>query len=69
MLTFQVSRAVRNAFWDRQGANKLNKVQSVGMSSIPTGRREVGVRGDGGCFSRAVALAVDGKADHAYPVF
>ena len=23
MLTFQISRAVRNAFWDRQGANKL----------------------------------------------
>ena len=26
MLTFQVSRAVRNAFWDRQGANKVSSI-------------------------------------------
>ena len=26
MLTFQFSRAVRNAFWDRQGANKVSSV-------------------------------------------
>ena len=39
------------------------------MSSIPAGRREVNVRGDGNCFYRAMALAVDGKTDHAYPVF
>ena len=39
------------------------------MSSVPAGRREVNVRGDGNCFYRAMALAVDGKTDHAYPVF
>ena len=38
------------------------------MSSVPAGRREVNVRGDGNCFYRAMALAVDGKTDHAYPV-
>ena len=26
MLTFQVSRAVRNAFWDRQRANKVSSI-------------------------------------------
>ena len=39
------------------------------MPSIPAGRREVNIRGDGNCFYRAMALAVDGKTDHAYPVF
>ena len=39
------------------------------MSSIPAGRREVNVHGVGNCFYRAMALAVDGKTDHAYPVF
>ena len=39
------------------------------MPSIPAGRREVNVRGDGNCFYRAMALAVDGKTDHAYRVF
>ena len=39
------------------------------MSSVPAGRREVNVRGDGYCFYRATALAVDGKTDHAYLVF
>ena len=39
------------------------------MSSIPAGRQEVNVRGDGNRFYRAMALAVDGKTDHAYPVF
>ena len=39
------------------------------MSFVPAGRPEVNVRGDGTCFCRAMALAVDGKTDHAYPVF
>ena len=39
------------------------------MCFVPAGRREVNVRGDGNCFYRAMALAVDGKTDHAYPVF
>ena len=39
------------------------------MSSVPAGRRDVNVRGDKNCFYRAMALAVDGKTDHAYPVF
>ena len=39
------------------------------MSSAPADRREVNVRGDGNCFYRAMALAVDGKTDHVYPVF
>ena len=39
------------------------------MSSIPVGRREVNVRGDGNCFYRAMALAIDVKTVHAYPVF
>ena len=39
------------------------------MFSVPAGRREVNARGDGNCFYRAMALAVDGKTDHAYPVF
>ena len=34
------------------------------MSSIPAGRR-----GDRNYFYRAMAVAVDGKTDHAYPVF
>ena len=29
------------------------------------GRHEVNVRGDGNCFYRAMALAVDEKTDHA----
>ena len=39
------------------------------MSSVPAGRREVNVRGDENCFYGAMALAVDGKTDHVYPVF
>ena len=39
------------------------------MSSVPADRREVNVRGDRNCFYRAMALAVDGKTDCAYPVF
>ena len=33
------------------------------MSGIPIGRREVIVRGDGNCFYRAMALAIDKKTD------
>ena len=29
------------------------------MSSVPAGRREVNVRGDGNCFYGAMALAVE----------
>ncbi len=33
------------------------------LYSLPIGRKEVAVRGDGNCFYRAVALAIDGKSD------
>lgn len=39
------------------------------MSYIQAARREINARGDGNCFYRAIALAVDGKTDHAYRVF
>ena len=40
------------------------------MHSIPAGRREVNVRWDGNLFLHlAMAFAVDGKTNHAYPVF
>ena len=34
MLTFQVSRAARNAFWDRQGANKVSSVINIHISDV-----------------------------------
>ena len=39
------------------------------MYSILAVRREVHVLGHGNCFYRAMALAVEGKTDLAYPVF
>ena len=39
------------------------------MSTIPAGICEVNVHGNGNCFYRAMALAVDDKTDHAYALF
>ena len=39
------------------------------MTCVSSGRREVKVRGDGNCFYRAIARAVDGKSDEAHLTF
>jgi hypothetical protein len=36
------------------------------MAIIPIGRREVQVRGDGNCFYRAMARALDGETDRSH---
>ena len=36
------------------------------LYSLPIGRKEAVVRGDGNCFYRAIALALDGKSDHDF---
>ena len=39
------------------------------MEIVSTGRREIKVCGDGNCFYRAIARAVDGKTDEAHLTF